>query len=107
MCQPESACFRRDGLLVAHPARSAYGRFMAFSAHTGLIGKDSEGSTVRIRGADASRPRSQRTARHRRPSELDLLRQRQGIIGFYPKVTNGTLDLRASEKQLDNSQIAC
>jgi hypothetical protein len=33
-----------DGPQMAHLARSAYARFLAFSARTGLIGKVSEGS---------------------------------------------------------------
>jgi hypothetical protein len=33
---------------LAHPARSAYTRFLAFSAHTGLLGKVSKGSIPEI-----------------------------------------------------------
>jgi len=32
--------------LLARPTRSAYGGFLAFSAHTGLIEKGSKGSTA-------------------------------------------------------------
>ncbi len=45
-------------------------------------------------------------ARPRRRSELDLLRQRQGVIDFDPEVTDRGLDLRMSETQLNGSQIA-
>ena len=55
----------------------------------------------RLAGTSSTHP-----ARPRRHSELDLLRQRQGIIDFDPEVTDGALDLRMSEKQLDRSQIA-
>src|SRR5208282_5413414 len=45
-------------------------------------------------------------ARPGRPSELDLLRQSQGIIDLDPEIPDGALDLRVSEKQLNRSQIA-
>src|SRR6185437_4013278 len=45
------------------------------------------------------------SARPRGRSELDLLRQRQGIVDFDPEVTDGALNLRMSEKQLDRSQV--
>lgn len=34
-----------------------------------------------------------------------MLRQHQGIIDLYPEVTDGALDLRMFEKQLNRSQI--
>lgn len=46
-------------------------------------------------------------ARPRGRSELDLLRQRQGIVDFDPEVTDGALNLRMSEKQLNRPQITC
>jgi hypothetical protein len=42
-------------------------------------------------------------ARRRRPSKFDLLRQRQGIVYFDSEVTDGALDFRMSEKQLDRA----
>ena len=39
---------------MAHPARSAYARFLAFSARTGFIGKVSKGSKPGARGHLAS-----------------------------------------------------
>jgi hypothetical protein len=56
---------------------------------------------------DASRASLRHTSEggHRR-SELDLLRERQGIIDFDLEVTDGALDLGMSEEQLDCSQIA-
>ncbi len=44
--------------MLPHPARSAYARFLTFSARTGLIGKGSKGS--RAVSGDASTPRAAR-----------------------------------------------
>ena len=41
-----------------------------------------------------------------RSFELYLLRQRQSIVDFDPELTDGALNLRMSEKQLDRSQVA-
>ncbi len=41
---------------------------------------------------------------HRR-SELNLLRQRQGVIDFDPEVTDRTLDLRMPEQNLHSAQV--
>jgi hypothetical protein len=41
----------------------------------------------------------------RRHSELDLLRQRQGVIDFDPEIADSALDLCMSEQQLDRSRI--
>ena len=35
--------------MLPHPARSAYARFLTFSARTGLIGKGSKGSNSSLR----------------------------------------------------------
>ncbi len=55
----------------------------------------------RLAGASATH-----AARSRRRSELDLLRQAQRIVDFDPEVTDGALNLRKYEKQLDRSQVA-
>ena len=39
-----------------HPARSAYARFLVFSARAGLIGKDSKGATSHVPRAGGDRP---------------------------------------------------
>jgi hypothetical protein len=44
-------------------------------------------------------------AKSRVRSEFDLFRERQSIIDFDREVTNGALDLRVPEKQLDHSKI--
>ena len=55
---------------------------------------------------DASRASLRHTREGVPRSELDLLRERQGIIDFDPEVTDGALDLGMSGGQLDRSQIA-
>ena len=42
----------------------------------------------------------------RQRSELDLLCEPKRVIYFNPEVTNGRLDLRVTEQQLDRSQVA-
>src|SRR5208282_2393442 len=55
---------------------------------------------------DASWHIATRSARRRGRSELDLLRERQGIVDFDLEVTDGALNLRMSENELDRSQVA-
>ena len=57
------------------------------------------------RGGDASLQRA--PAKPCCRSELDLLRQGQGIIDLDPEVTDGAFDLRMAEQQLHCSKVAC
>lgn len=91
--------------VLAPSARSAYGSFPAFSAHWRLIGKDSNGSRVRIAGTT---PRGHICdTREAAPSFRARLAE-TGSAHHRPRSQdNGRCSQSSkSEKQLDRTQVA-
>src|SRR5271166_747180 len=82
-------------------------RFLSLTARSsGQPRRSAKGRQYALRERRPAGTFATHRARPGRPSELDLLRQSQGIIDLDPEIPDGALDLRVSEKQLNRSQIA-